>query len=339
MSEIGDENVVSIADLLKCPNTGSAMRLDDGAYVSVEDSAVRFPIEEGIVRAVVLDGISPHDVTETVKSFYEEYPFPDYEDMETMGSLIQKSRSRGFPEMLNRSIPPHATVLEAGCGTGQLGNFLSIAGRRVLSGDICLNSLRLAQQFKTVHGLTGVKFAQMNLFRMPLQPEKFDVVICTGVLHHTSDPLGGFRGLLPLVKPGGFVVIGLYNFLGRMKTRLRRTFLVPLFGDRFAGSDPHVKLRNLTGRKKRAWFMDQYRHPHESVHSLGEVLDWFDNNGVRFIRSLPSTVFGGSFQLEYHRSLFQEESRGSRTDRLLSQLGQMLDDDTGGLFIMIGQKG
>ena len=48
---------------------------------------------------------------------------PNYDDLDDVGSLIEKSLARGFPEMLNRSIPPNATVLEVGCGTGQLGKF------------------------------------------------------------------------------------------------------------------------------------------------------------------------------------------------------------------------
>src|SRR5205823_7986553 len=123
----------------------------------------------------------------------EGSPFPNYDETDTVGSLIEKSLERGFPEILNRSIPPLATVLEVGCGTGQLGNFLSIAERRVLSVDLCWNSLNLAQRFKEANGLDGVTFAQMDLFRLPLRPAAFDVVICTGVLHHTADPRCGFR--------------------------------------------------------------------------------------------------------------------------------------------------
>ena len=39
---------------------------------------------------------------------------------------------------------------------------------------------------------------------------QFDVVLCNGVLHHTSDPYGGYRGIARLVKPGGLIVVGLY---------------------------------------------------------------------------------------------------------------------------------
>jgi len=324
-------------DLLRCPVSGLPMQLTDGAYVSPADPNVRFPIDAGILRAFLPDDGDRALVADEMKAFYEENPFPNYDEMETVGSLIEKSLARGFPEMLNRSIPPHATILEVGCGTGQLGNFLSIAQRRVLSVDMCLNSLRLGQRFKEQDHLTGVHFAQMNLFRLPLQPEQFDVLICTGVLHHTADPEGGYRGLLSFVRPGGHVIIGLYNRYGRLQTRLRRR-LFRVLGEGYARIDPYLRQYRMADAKARSWFMDQYRNPHESMHTMDETLRWFAATGVRFVRALPSTVFGSHFNLDYHRSLFEEEPRGSRADRLLAQLHQMVTDTEGGLFIMIGRK-
>jgi SAM-dependent methyltransferase len=313
------------------------MRLTHGAYVSEGDPSVAFPIEDGIVRAFVPHQPQPGDVTETIKAFYEENPFPNYEGTEDLGSLIERSVARGFPEMLNRSIRPNTTLLEVGAGTGQLGNFLSIANRRVLSTDLCLNSLRLGQRFRDANQLRNVTFAQMNLFRLPLQAECFDIVICTGVLHHTADPRGGFRALVPLVRRGGYMLVGLYNRYGRLKTRLRRQ-LARLGGERVAALDPYIREYHVARDKRRAWFMDQYRNPHESLHTMDEVLGWFDEAGIRFVRALPGTVLGSRFSLDYRKSLFAEAPRGSRFDRLLSQLQQLVEDVEGGLFVMIGQK-
>jgi hypothetical protein len=35
-------------------------------------------------------------------------------------------------------------------------------------------------------------------------------------------------------------------------------------------------------RKADIWIKDQYFNPHETWHSMDEVLDWFDENGVRY---------------------------------------------------------
>jgi hypothetical protein len=90
--------------------------------------------------------------------------------------------------------------------------------------------------------------------------------------------------------------------------------------------------------KRLAWYMDQYENPHESLHTMDEALDWFDNNSVEFVRALPSTLFGGAIDTEYRRSLFDPESRGSKLDRIFSQWRQMFFDTEGGLFVMIGKR-
>jgi 2-polyprenyl-3-methyl-5-hydroxy-6-metoxy-1,4-benzoquinol methylase len=331
------ESSEDISRVLKCPVTGAALRLVDSSYISAGDSRVRFPVEQGVTRAFLSHDTGDADVTVTMQDFYSAHPFPNYDEMESIGSLVEKSLVRGFPELLNRAIPPHARVLEVGCGTGQLGNFLSIANRFVLSVDMTWNSLQLAQKFKDQNGLRNVHFAQMNLFRLPLQPAAFDVVICTGVLHHTSDPYRGFQGLTGLVKPGGILIIGLYNRYGRLQTRMRR-LLAKVLGRGVEKLDPYLSGSRLAEDKRRAWYMDQYKNPHESMHTMDEVLGWFDGNGIDFVRAVPSTLFEVQVDSGERKSLFESEDRGSRLDRLLSQLRQTFTDTEGGLFVMIGRR-
>jgi SAM-dependent methyltransferase len=43
----------------------------------------------------------------------------------------------------------------------------------------------------------------------------FDVIASVGVLHHLGDPVAGWRQLLPLLRPGGLMLIGLYSEFAR----------------------------------------------------------------------------------------------------------------------------
>jgi SAM-dependent methyltransferase len=175
----------------------------------------------------------------------------------------------------------------------------------------------------------------MNLFRPCFKPAQFDVVLCNGVLHHTSDPLAGFRSLVPLVRPGGHIVIGLYNKYGRIATKLRRA-IFRATGNRARWLDPY--LREVTSAaKERAWFADQYQHPHESTHTQGEVLRWFEDAGLEFVRGLPT--FSPADDGLPSKGLFKAVARGGKANRAWSQARQMFTGSReGGFFLMIGRK-
>ena len=68
----------------------------------------------------------------------------------------------GLDRYLDRLQLEGQRVLEVGCGTGQLTNFLGIGHRRVIGTDMCLNSLRLGESFRHEHDLWRVRFMQMN---------------------------------------------------------------------------------------------------------------------------------------------------------------------------------
>ncbi len=297
-----------------------------------------FPIDDGIPQLFwPEDDEGINDTTEMVKAFYEETPFPNYDDRDSVGALIEKSRRGLFARKLDESIPYNSSVLEVGCGTGQMANFLGIGCRQLVATDICMNSLRLGEAFRRENGLDRVTFAQMNLFRPALEPESFDVVICNGVLHHTPAPRRGFESLVSLVRPGGHLLVGLYNRYGRLLTDLRRQ-IFRLTGGRLRSIDPVLRQAGMSDAKRRAWFADQYRHPHESKHTFGEVLGWFDGAGLEFVRGLPAmrSVDDGMAG----RSLFEPQPRGGSLDRLLAQITEIVapGQREGGLFVMIARK-
>ena len=58
--------------------------------------------------------------------------------------------------MLDEAIPPAATVLELGCGTGQLSLFLAAVDRVVVGADLARASLELGARAATPFGVRGV---------------------------------------------------------------------------------------------------------------------------------------------------------------------------------------
>lgn len=298
-----------------------------------------YPVENGIPSMFwPNEGQSPEkDVTDLVKSFYEEIPFPNYDGCDSSAGLIQKAERSGFVKLLGEQIPFGTRILEVGCGTGQLTNYLGIPNRMVFGTDICLNSLRLADGFKEKNRIAGSCFLQMNLFCPVFKPESFHLVYCTGVLHHTSDPFAGFRSISRLVRPNGYIVIGLYHRFGRIMNDFRR-LIFKAFGDRARFLDTRLRSSSNLGQAQReAWFVDQYKHPHESKHTINELLDWFEKTGFEFIKSIPKTKLFHGFQSD--ERLFKPEPPGSWFERMLVEYGMVLTGSKeGGYFIVIGRK-
>ena len=101
--------------------------------------------------------------------------------------------------------------------------------------------------------------------------------------------------------------------------------------------DPYLRATRLYAEKQRAWYADQYRHPHESKHSTGEVLRWFDSEGVEFLRGIPSVIVDAA-PLPIG-DLFTPQPRGTRFEHFLAQAAQVATGSReGGFFLMIGQK-
>lgn len=328
----------SDGDLFVCPVCGGSLSDRHGPETRCLECARTYPIDDGIpLLFCANEWDSERDVTAAVQAFYDDSPFPDYEELDDAASLKEKARRGIFARLLDEQLSPRACVLDAGCGTGQLTNFLGLApARTVVGADLCLSSLRLAQQFRRHNRIDNVTFAQMNLFRPALRSARFDLVISNGVLHHTSRPFDGLMSLSRLVKPGGHLILGLYNTLGRLPTDLRRG-LFRLTGDRFQFLDPRLRTAGLGTARRRSWFRDQYKHPHESKHSIDQALRWLDAVGMDFVNAIPK--LRPLERISEKEALFQVSPRGSRLDHLLVELGMLLAGGReGGLFVVIGRK-
>lgn len=324
-------------DILCCPRCNGTLD-SDVPRIRCASCQQAFDVSDGIPQLFWPNDWEEGetDVTEIVKEFYEKTPFPDYDDFDDVEGLSRKARRGLFARLLDEQIPSKTRILECGCGTGQLSNFLSVANRTVFATDICLNSLRLGHDFARKHGLETVHFAQMNLFRPVFRPGSFHLVISNGVLHHTSDPFLGFRSVASLVKPGGYVLVGLYHRYGRLITDARR-ILFRVSRDRFRETDPNLRRVESSEEKKTAWFADQYKHPHESKHTIGEVLRWLREVGFRLVRSIPASKPFRTFARD--EQLFQPEPAGNPLERLLAELGMIRRGSReGGFFVVIAQR-
>jgi len=322
-----------ILKCLKAPGGGENFeleRVDSGLHCP--ETGEVFPFIEGIPSLFIPTEGTGGDVTAKVKSFYEENPFPSYEGLEEFAELVSKGRENPFMVQLLKAVGYNKTVLECGCGTGQLSQYLQLNNNHVLGIDMSLASLRLAVEHKLRNALVRSSFAQMNIFNLALKDESFDIVISHGVLHHTYDARRAFDHILKKLKPGGIVMIGLYNSYARIMTWLRSKLI------RIAGPNIDYVVRSRIRDKRKAdiWIQDQYYNPHETWHSIGEVLRWFEENDVEFLNCSPP-ILGTDGEEAPH--LFARTDPGRRYQRVVTQLGWIgTIAREGSLFDMIGRK-
>ena len=151
--------------------------------------------------------------TEIVRRFYEQAPFPDYPPRATLSWLRARAERSEFARLIDRAIPGDARVVEIGCGTGQMSLYLARADRVVIGADLTRESLRLGVEAARRFELDQIQFIETDLHHPGLRAGSFDVVYSSGVLHHTPDPRAAFARMARLARPGGIIVVGLYNDL------------------------------------------------------------------------------------------------------------------------------
>ena len=174
----------------------------------------------------ITDGVSL-----AVKQQYEENPYPRWMKVSPVGksTTIEAYLRQQFPlvDLPNVAKTNGAEILIAGCGTGRhsIETARRFTGARVLAIDLSLTSLCYAKRKTRDLGLSNIEYAQADILQLQSIGRTFDVIEASGVLHHLADPMAGWRVLLSILRPGGFMRLGLYSKLARQDLVAARTFI------------------------------------------------------------------------------------------------------------------
>ena len=278
-----------------------------------------------------------NSITQKVGKFYAENPFPDYKIDDTKHTIQQIGENNLLMKELKKFVGFNKSLLEVGAGTCQLSNYLAIGtNNKICAFDGSIQSLKLGKEFAKKNNIQNVDFVRGDIFDKIFEDEVFDFVWCNGVLHHTKDPYKAFCIIVESLKKEGYILIGLYNRFGRVRTIIRK-YLYKVFGKNVLKIlDPTLKKLKISEEEQDAWIQDQYSHPQESLHTIDEVLDWFDKNNIEFISSIPSC----DFETPDNSDLFTKQSRGNYLTRFLKQITMIFNNlgSDGGLFVLIGKK-
>ena len=258
-----------------------------------------------------------NSVAKKVSDFYSNNPFPNYKNDDDKISILEKGNKNLLAYQFKKFVGHNKKIIEIGSGTGQLSTYFSIGNNNlIVAMDATKESLKVAKNFARKNDIQNVLYLNVDIFDDVLTDEYFDFIWCNGVLHHTKNPSAAFNVIIKSLKKNGYILVGLYNKFGRIRTLVRKIFY-KTFGIKFLKIfDPTLKKLKISEEEKLAWIKDQYDHPQESLHTLDEVLIWFKKNDIDFISSIPTCDFLDS----KYEDIFKKKSRGNYFYRLLSQI-------------------
>jgi len=267
-----------------------------------------------------------------VLEFYKELPFNYQESAAEQARAIRERNSLDAYPPLIPYLTPRTRVLEVGCGTGWFSNSIAHYQRCSVVG-IDFNPIALERARAVAEALSlSTEFRVEDLFLYePAQP--YDVVVSLGVLHHTNDCHAGMKRVFErYVAPGGHAFIGLYHEYGR------RPFLDHFEAMKVGGVSEEkmfARYRRMNPQlqddvQARSWFRDQVLHPHETQHTLEEVLEVMDRSGMELV----STSINRFEPIRSVKDLLEQE-RGYREIAI-----QRLQDDRyfPGFFLVLSRK-
>lgn len=151
-----------------------------------------------------------------VKRQYESFPYPQWQSLdEQIKTSYGKALSFVYPnsEIPERYFSSDINVLIAGCGTGR--HAINVAKHfedtQVTAIDISQSSLAYAHQKAKHYQVNNIDFYLADLIKLDLDPKQYDIIECSGVLHHIEDYKTALSNLTHSLVPGGFIKIGLYS--------------------------------------------------------------------------------------------------------------------------------
>src|SRR5690349_6090535 len=141
------------------------------------------------------------DVSSLVAKQYEAFAYPEpFADLKA--EIAKGYYQVGEPSLYGPVLWPRGRpqgplkILVAGCGTIQAAYVAYLnPNEEVVGIDLSEASLAHERFLQDRHGLANLKLFRGNLLEVATLRERFDVIICTGVLHHMADPATGMAAL------------------------------------------------------------------------------------------------------------------------------------------------
>ncbi len=269
-SAISPLSVAAVAAYFPLGEVACSGRLLDRAWPAPVEALLRQQILEPAEERRLQDHIPSltaiaAPVSQDVQAQYAQFPYPRW----VKAPAVAPARSVAsylhgkFPLAPFQRLNGAQVILIAGCGTGQHGvtTARKFPQAHVLALDLSKPSLGYAMRMS--RGLGNIQYAQADLMELGTLEKagrKFDVIESVGVLHHLAEPLAGWDMLLSLLRPGGFMMLGLYSRAARREITAARTFIAQQ-GAGAAAEDIRRCRQMMLAPENRARFASIIRSP------------------------------------------------------------------------------
>jgi SAM-dependent methyltransferase len=242
------------------------------------------------------------DSDDPVRNQYEAFPYPEpLTDLEAPArkGVVQLCDPSAYSVQLWPEGRPRRglKILVAGCGSNQAA-VIAFANREcnVIGIDLSQTSLDHEQNLKNKHSLFNLRLLRMDLGELG---EMFDLIKCTGLLHHLQSPGDGLKSLVSVLSPmdvlhgmvyaanrraGVYLLQDVFRRLGLRQNgkdiRLARDLVGFLPEHHYFHWFKRMDTTNEFAND--AAFVDLLLHPRDRAYSVPEVLDLISGSGLAF---------------------------------------------------------
>jgi SAM-dependent methyltransferase len=244
------------------------------------------------------------DRAEEVRAFYESHPYPaPLKSLDQHRELYRnpdRRRALSFLLWPTQAQRTKREILVAGCGTSQAAlHAMREPDAHVTGIDISEASLRHTRELQRKYDLRNLDLHRLAVEEVGELGRAFDEVVCTGVLHHLSDPDVGLRSLRSVLAPDGAMHVMVYAAYGRAGIYMMQDYCRLLgvratdeelrgLGDLIGTlSDDHpigeVVRRAKDFRRPNA-LADALLHPLDRAYTVPQLYAWLDRCGLKFGR-------------------------------------------------------